>query len=99
LIYRSKGGNYMDKHLNLQCETHSKILTNIIEQSLTGITPNEIVKLRTICDQDRTEYYNRVKTKYAKSLELLCLNFRITNEVEEAIFFLVHDIIHGISLD
>jgi hypothetical protein len=97
--YTNKGGINMKKELNLNYEAHSQLITNIVEKSLAGITRYEILKLRSICYQDKYEYYNILKLKYGELLGLLGLNFRITLEVEEAIFFLIHDVIQEITLD
>lgn len=87
------------KELNLELEQESKLITDIIEKSLAGITRREIVELRKICNQDRYKYYNKIKFKYIVFIGLLGLNFKITEEIEETVFFFIHDIIHKISVN
>lgn len=87
----------MQQELNLKSEAHTKLVTNIIEKSLSGITGKEIHELRKVCNEDRYEYYNRIKSKYLPFLMPLGFNFFITEEVEEQIFFFIHDVINQIS--
>ncbi|WP_087972751.1 hypothetical protein [Oceanobacillus rekensis] len=85
------------KELNLNIEAHSRLVTNIIEKSLAGVTVKEITELRQACELNRYEYYNKLKLKYIVLLGLLGLDYKITQEIEESIFFLMHDIIQQIS--
>lgn len=87
------------KELNLESEQHSKLITNIIEKSLTGITVKEIIELKNTCEQDSYEYYNKLKLRYIVPFGLLGLNYNLTLEIEETIFFFIHDIIHQISVN
>jgi hypothetical protein len=87
------------KALNLKSEKHSKLITNIVEKALAGISIKEIIELRKICEESRYEYYNRIKLKYISMLGLLGLTYNITEEVESCIFFFIHDIIHQVSID
>ncbi|WP_010530931.1 hypothetical protein [Lentibacillus jeotgali] len=86
------------KPYNLQSEQGSKMIINIVEKSLAGITVKEIMELKKLCAEDRYEYYNRIKLKYITLLLPLGFNFLITEEVEKTIFFFIHDIIHQISV-
>lgn len=88
----------MKTKLNLHSEQHSKLISDIIEKALYGITPNEIIKLKNICEKDRYVYYSHVKLKYTTMLGLLGLKYQITEEIEETIFFFIHDIIQRITI-
>ncbi|WP_200411253.1 hypothetical protein [Virgibacillus salexigens] len=85
------------KELDLQTEQHNKLITDIVEKSLAGITIDEIVGLKELCEKNRYEFYNRVKLKYIAHLGLLGIDYKITIEIEEAVFFFIHDIIHQVS--
>lgn len=86
------------KSLNLENKQHARLIKNIAEQALKGITSGEIVSLRNICETDRYTYYNKLKLKYISLLGMIGLNFTVTEEIEEAIFFLIHEIIHQITI-
>lgn len=87
------------KEIDLQCKVHDKLITNIVEQALEGITGNNIIELRKVCRENRYEYYQRVKVRYIVGLGMLGLTYKITQEIEDNIFFLIHDIIHQITID
>lgn len=84
--------------LNLQSEQDSKLVFNIVEKSLAGITRKEIIELREVCEQDKFDYYNKLKLKYIVPLGLLGLDYKITLEIEETIFLLIHDFFHKVSV-
>jgi hypothetical protein len=87
------------KELNLKSEKHSKLITNIVEKALAGISIKEIIELRKVGAENRYEYYNRIKLKYIGMLGLLGINYEITEEVESRLFFLIHDIIQQITVE
>ncbi|MGG3926887.1 hypothetical protein ABET51_12890 [Metabacillus fastidiosus] len=87
------------QELSLKTEQHSKLITNIVEKAFTGIKTSEIVELRNIYEKNRYTYYNKIKLKYIGLLGLLALNYNVTEEVENNIFFLIHDIIHKITVN
>ncbi|WP_262177764.1 hypothetical protein [Saccharococcus sp. Marseille-Q5394] len=88
----------MKKELNLESAKHSKMIYEVVEQALKGISKKEIVKLRKICAEDGYEYCNYIKIKYIIGLGMLGLEYRVTQEVEEVVFFMIHRIIHRITI-
>ncbi|WP_163583416.1 hypothetical protein [Gracilibacillus saliphilus] len=81
------------KVLNVHSEQGSKLIFNLIENALTGITVNELIELRKLSTVDSYQYYNKVKLKYIGLLGTLGSNYKITQEIEEMVFFFMHDII------
>jgi hypothetical protein len=93
-----KSNTNCKKELNLKTEQHSKLIKGIVEKALTGIRVNDIIELKDLCKKDKDTYYNKIKLKYIGFLGLLSLNYNITQEVEEYVFFFIHDLIHQITV-
>jgi hypothetical protein len=93
-----KSNTNCKKELNLNTEQHSKLIKGVVENALTSIRVSEIVELKDLCQKDRNTYCNKLKLRYIVFLGLLGLNYNITEEVEEYVFFFLHDLIHQITV-
>ncbi len=69
------------KVLNLRTEQGSKLIFNLNENALTGITVNKFIELRKLSTADSYQYYNKVKLKYIGLLGMLAINHKINQEV------------------
>ncbi|MGG1630063.1 hypothetical protein [Rossellomorea sp. NRS-1567] len=89
----------MKKQFNLESVKHKKILFQIVEQALTGITIKEIHDLKKLCKKDRFSYFDQIKMRYIIPLNLLGENFKLTEEIEITLFFIINDVISKLNIE
>ncbi|WP_391116878.1 hypothetical protein [Psychrobacillus sp. L3] len=83
----------MKKELNLQSNLHVELIQKLALKSLNGIKVSEVLELRQTYKQDKNIYFNLLKLKYIIHLEFLSIEYKITKEVEKAVFGYVNYLI------
>lgn len=85
--------------LNLNNDSHLKLLQDTAYKAIDGISVQEILTLKKTYTDDPYTYFNQVKLKYLFPLGMLGITFRINQEVEQAVFQYISYLLHELPLD
>jgi hypothetical protein len=91
--------NKMKKELNLDIESHMKLLEDTAFEAISGISAKEILELKAICSKDRYTYFNLVKLRYIVPLGMLGFTYQINTAIEKVLFYYINYLIHALPAE